>query len=410
MGIRIWILILFLIHFLTFASYCQENKDEDQKVFTVVIDPGHGGKDPGAKGKFSLEKDIALAISLKAGKYIEENIPDVNVIYTRKTDIFPALHERAKIANDANADLFLSIHVNSNPKSTPYGTSSHVLGLHRMDENFDVAKRENSVILLEDDYETRYENFDPNSPESYIMFSLMQNVYFDQSLYFSQMMQNQFRERAKRKDRGVKQQGLLVLAQTSMPGVLIETGFISNPKEEKYLMSDQGQDYLASAIYRAFKDYKVYIESVSTDELPIASAAPLQTTTESIDNKDVTPVIATETKTKEKEVPKTDSQKNLKSVNSGSVNKNSTVTFKVQIMFSENKIDLNNEMFKDFNDVEEINASGKFKYVVGSKKSYQEAIEYSKWVKSRHPDAFVVAVSDGKIIPISEALKHENTN
>lgn len=401
--------MLFLIHFLTFASYCQEIKDEDQKVFTVVIDPGHGGKDPGAKGKFSLEKDLALAISLKAGKYIEEKIPEIKVIYTRKTDIFPALHERAKIANDADADLFLSIHVNSNPKSSPYGTSSHVLGLHRMGENFDVAKRENSVILLEDDYETRYENFDPNSPESYIMFSLMQNVYFDQSLYFSQMMQNQFRERAKRKDRGVKQQGLLVLAQTSMPGVLIETGFISNPKEEKYLMSEQGQDYLASAIYRAVKDYKAYIESVSTDHLPLTSLAkPDKTETSGIEG--ITRLPAPDSINEEKALPITNSQKNLKSVKPVSDPKNSTVTFKVQIIYSEHRIDLSNDIFKDFNDVEEINASGKYKYVVGSKESYDEAIEFSKWVKSRHPDAFVVAVSEGRIIPISEALKHENTN
>ncbi len=406
MGIRNWSWIIFLFHIVTFLAISQEITTNDNKIRTVVIDPGHGGKDPGGIGKKSQEKDIALAISLKAGKYIENNFPNVKVIYTRTTDEYIQLHERAKIANDNEADLFISIHVNSNPKTSPYGTSSHVLGLHRMNENFEVAKRENSVILMEDDYETRYENFDPNSPESYIIFSLMQNVYFDQSLIFSQKVQDQFRERAQRKDRGVKQQGLLVLAQASMPGVLIETGFISNPTEEKYLMSKDGQDYLASAIYRAFREYKLYIENDS----PINQIIITENIDKTPANQDTTSVHEDSIQPKTNDSLNEASQKKLKNVNPTISSQIDGVIFKVQILFSENKIDLKSDLFNDFNDVEEISSDGKYKYVVGSKTSYQEAIEYSKWVKSRHPDAFIVAVSKGKIIPVSEAIDLENTN
>ena len=243
---------------------------------TVVIDAGHGGKDPGALGRNAKEKDIALDVALKLGALIEDNVKDVKVLYTRKSDVFVELHERAAIANQAEADLFISIHVNANSNAVPYGTSSHVLGLHRTGENFDVAVRENSVILLEEDYETRYQGFDPTSLESYIIFSVMQNTYLKHSIEFASYVQDQFRDRSKRKDRGVVQQGLLVLAQTSMPGVLIETGFISNPEEEKFLITEYGQDLIASAIYRAFKRYKQRIEENSQFTVDEAIAAQQQ--------------------------------------------------------------------------------------------------------------------------------------
>ena len=382
-SISLALIILFFL-FVMPENYCYSQlANTEHKIRTIVIDPGHGGKDPGAVGKHSKEKDIALAISLKAGKYISDNLPDVKVLFTRTTDVFPALHERAKIANDNNADLFISVHVNSNPKSSPYGTSSHVLGLHRMEENFDVAKRENSVILLEDDYETRYENFDPTSPESYIMFSLMQDVYFDQSIQFGQMVQDQFRDRAKRYDRGVRQQGLLVLAQTSMPGVLIETGFISNPKEEKYLMSDQGQDYLASAIFRAFRDYKNYIEGsvqnpVSAEvKIENPKTTHLPTTSEEVQKESELNVSESSVDKQNKTI---DTQKNTTYI--------SDILFKVQILYSEKQIELSDSVFNDFNDVQEITIDGKYKYVVGSKKEYAEAVEYSKWGKKSSPGCF----------------------
>ena len=201
---------------------------------------------------------------MKAGKYIEDNFKDVKVIYTRKTDVFIPLMERAEIANSNKADLIISIHVNSIDNKQIAGSMTLVLGLHRAGENFEVAKKENSVIMLEDNYNVKYAGFDPNDPESYIMFSLMQNLYFDQSINLAALVQDQLRQRAQRIDKGVRQQGLLVLAQSAMPGIMIETGFISNPAEESYLMSDSGQDYIASAIFRAFREYKDLVESKSS--------------------------------------------------------------------------------------------------------------------------------------------------
>lgn len=317
--------ILFILIFLTNFGLPQNNMAvNEDKIHTIVIDPGHGGKDSGAPGKVSKEKDIVLAIGLKLGKYIEENIPDVKVIYTRKTDEFIPLYRRAEIANENHADLFISIHANSNLKPDVTGTSSHVLGLHRAQENFEVAKRENSVIFYEDDYNARYENFDPNSPESYIAFSLMQFVYLDQSINLADMIQSQFRERVKRKDRGVVQQGLLVLAQTAMPGVLIETGFISNPDEEQYLNSAEGQDYIASAIFRAFRDYKSDIES-KTNGISILGLG-LDTNKQLISKKE-------------------------------NINTTNQIYFKVQVISSSSSIPPGSDIYKEYNDVEEFNTN-----------------------------------------------------
>jgi N-acetylmuramoyl-L-alanine amidase len=370
--------ILFILIFLTnIVSPGKTNHVDDYKIHTVVIDPGHGGKDSGALGKISKEKDIVLAIGLKLGKLIEENLPEVKVIYTRTTDEFIPLYRRAEIANENKADLFISIHANSNPSSEPSGASSHVLGLHRANENFEVAKRENSVIFFEDDYSSRYENFDPNSPESYIAFSLMQFVYLDQSINFADMVQTQFRERAKRKDRGVVQQGLLVLAQTSMPGVLIETGFISNPAEEQYLNSEDGQGYIASAIFRAFRDYKIDIESKNGTIIAQNKLSGTDSAKQNLHKQEDTP----------------DSLKK------------SGIYFKVQIASSSNKLLPDSDIFKDYNDVEEFTINNTYKYAVGIKFKYDEIVEYSKWVKNKYPDAFIIAVKEGQIITVQQALQ-----
>lgn len=233
------------------------------KLETIVIDPGHGGKDPGTLGKKAKEKDVALKISLKLGKYIEKNFPDVKVIYTRKDDRYVALDERAEIANRNKAQLFICIHANSLPGAPAYGTETYVMGLHKDKGNFEVAKRENSVILMDENYEQRYEGFDPKSPESYILFTLSQSVYHESSLKFAQKLEQQFKTKAGRFSRGVKQAGFLVLWRTAMPSVLIETGFLSNSKEEGFLLSDDGQDLIASGIFRAFKEYKTEIESIN---------------------------------------------------------------------------------------------------------------------------------------------------
>lgn len=233
------------------------------KVDVVVIDAGHGGKDSGTRGKKILEKDVALKIALKVGYYIEKNIPSVKVIYTRKNDTYIALDERANIANRSKADLFICIHANSMPGGRATGTETYVMGRHKDESNFDVAKRENSVILMDEDYKERYEGFDPDSPESYILFSLTQTAYQESSLLFAQQVEDQFKQRVGRVSRGVKQAGFVVLWRTTMPSVLIETGFLSHPTEEQFLAGERGQDLIASGIYRAFKEYKSEVESIN---------------------------------------------------------------------------------------------------------------------------------------------------
>ncbi|CAN5392040.1 hypothetical protein BH10BAC4_BH10BAC4_01550 [soil metagenome] len=235
----------------------------DIVVDTVVIDAGHGGKDPGTRGLFLKEKDVALKIALKVGGYIEKNLPGVKVIYTRKDDRYIALDERAEIANRNKADLFICIHANAVSKETINGTETYVMGPHKSVGNLDVAKRENSVIMLDDNYEERYEGFDPNSPESNILFSIAQSAYQESSLKFAGKVESEFKSRVGRKSHGVKQAGFWVLWRTAMPSVLIEVGFLTNNKEEKFLKEDANQNLVASGIYRAFKDYKTQVESIN---------------------------------------------------------------------------------------------------------------------------------------------------
>ncbi len=228
----------------------------------IVIDAGHGGKDPGTVGAISKEKDVALKVALQVGKYIEELMPGVEVIYTRKTDVFLELKERSNIANRNKADLFISIHCNAAPSKAAYGTETFVMGTKNFEANFDIVKRENSVILLEENYKENYEGFDPSSPESYMMFNLMHKAYLSSSISLASKVEDDFRTRVNRFSRGVKQAPLYVLWTTSMPSVLIELGFLSNANEERYLNTKDGQTYLASAIYRSIKAYKEEIEEL----------------------------------------------------------------------------------------------------------------------------------------------------
>jgi N-acetylmuramoyl-L-alanine amidase len=235
--------------------------EKDAKEFVIVIDAGHGGRDPGTLGTGVHEKDVTLQVSLELGRIIKSNIPDTKIIYTRLADKFVALYRRAEIANENRADLFISIHCNSVGGSTATrnsvkGTEIYVMGLHKNEENLEVAKRENAAILKEANYEAYYEGFDPNSPQSYILLSLRQQTHLTNSLNLAHKIDYQLRNRANRTSRGVKQAGFVVLAKTTMPSVLIELGFLSNPEEEKYLQNAQNQVYLASAIYRAVKAYK----------------------------------------------------------------------------------------------------------------------------------------------------------
>ncbi|WP_375583804.1 N-acetylmuramoyl-L-alanine amidase [Cyclobacterium xiamenense] len=237
-------------------------KKMEFKLRRIVIDAGHGGKDPGTIGATSREKDVVLALALKVGGYVEELLPEVEVIYTRTTDKFIELKERANIANRNRADLFISIHCNATSSPRVHGTETFVMGNKNFDANFEIVKRENAVILLEDDYQENYEGFDPQSPESYMMFNLMQKAYFSNSLSLAEKIETDFSTRVNRHSRGVKQAPFYVLWTTSMPSVLVEAGFLSNSSEERYLTSKTGQTYVASGIFRAIKAYKEEIESI----------------------------------------------------------------------------------------------------------------------------------------------------
>ena len=266
-------ILLFLALTLVHFSVLAQNADELYRMKTIVIDAGHGGKDPGnlGTGRYKTkEKDIALDVALRVGSYINKQFPEINVVYTRSTDVFIGLNERADIANKAKADLFLSIHCNAASNTAAYGVETYALGLHKNKENLEVAMKENSAIFLEDDYKTKYEGFDPNSAESIIALTIMQSAFLQQSLSISFYIQQQFKERVGRRDRGVKQAGFLVLRKTTMPSILIELGFLTNKGEEDFLNSEDGKAYMASAIFRGFKEYKNIVE----DPLPEGYEAP----------------------------------------------------------------------------------------------------------------------------------------
>lgn len=335
------------------------------KIKTVVIDAGHGGKDPGALGKHSREKDIALSVALKTGGYIEKNFPEIRVIYTRKTDKFIDLYKRGEIANEANADLFISIHCNANPSSKIYGAETYVLGIedNRTKRNMNVAMMENAAILLEENAEEKYGDFDPKSPEALIGLTLLQNNNLDLSLNIAGKIQRQFSERVGRKDRSVFQAGFLVLWKTSMPSVLVELGYISNSAEERFLNSKDGQVYMASAIYRAFKEYKLEFEKENSGTSEAKNTAPL-------------------------------------------VKENNGVIFKVQFYTSPRKLKTTDQRFNKVDNVSVYEHNGMYKYTSGAFTTKNEATTHQKKLKSKgYGDAFVVAFHNNKRISLSEAEK-----
>jgi N-acetylmuramoyl-L-alanine amidase len=253
--------ILQFLTFLFILIFSQNLSAQNGNGFDkIVLDAGHGGYDKGAVGNISLEKKLTLDITLKAGKLLQDSLPGIRVIYTRKKDVFVELHKRAAIANDSMADLFISVHCNSNLSPKPFGTETYVMGLHKSSENLEVAKTENAAILMEENYLNQYDGFDPNLDEDYITLNMFQSAHIEQSLDFSQIVQSKMRKVVGMYDRGVKQAGFVVLYLTTMPGILLETGFISNPAEEKFLLDPVNQDKIALAILEAVKDYKYAFE------------------------------------------------------------------------------------------------------------------------------------------------------
>ena len=348
---------------------------QTSKIQTVVIDAGHGGKDPGAVGKKAKEKDITLAVAKKVGAKIKQQNPDVKVYYTRTTDVFVELMERANIANRNDADLFISIHCNSvsnSPKTG--GAETFIMGDHRNSANLAVAKRENASILYESNAEANYGGFDPNSTEAYIAFSFIQSEFKQRSLEFAELVQNQLVGSAKRYDRGVQQAGFLVLYKTAMPSVLVELGFISNPTEEAYMQSADGQNALAAAIANAFKTYKTNFEKNSVN-------MQQEATTENKEEKVETP-----------ETPKTPE----KPVASPAVDKNKGIVYKVQFTTRSRQVDNPQNVYKNLKDVDFYEHNGVFKYTAGCFATKGEADKYLKEVLSKGYDgAFVVKFEDG---------------
>ncbi|MCX6291926.1 MAG: N-acetylmuramoyl-L-alanine amidase [Bacteroidetes bacterium] len=379
----------------------------------VVIDAGHGGHDSGCLGKKTKEKDVALAIALKLGEYIEANFKDVKVIYTRKTDVFVELFERAAIANNAKADLFICIHCNSACvydkrkkkdicNDEPNGVETWVMGLHKSEANLDVAKRENKVVLLEKDYKKQYDGFDPNSPEANIIFSLYQNTFLDQSLHFASNVEEETGKKGREK-RGVKQAGFLVLYKTYMPSVLIETGFLSNLEEEKYLSSEKGQDNMAHSIFNAFRNYKNSVESNTgdrnADEVPLKQMVkPGEDTAMKADReKDSIPTVQ---KTEPEEKMNADHEKNPGPLQP----KKDELIFAVQLVLSPGKLPAGDRKLKGMKDIREEKAGGTYKYSSGNFTSLNDAISYQGKMREKgFKDAFVIAFRNGARISMKEA-------
>ena len=374
-------LLFFLLSFIFISNNSLKAQVSNTTIKTIVIDPGHGGKDSGTMGtkRFEIyEKHVALAVSLKLGSYINKVFPEINVVYTRDKDVFLELNERTDLANNANADLFISIHCDGFTDPKPSGASVFVMGMSKLKENMDIAMRENSAIYLEDNYQQKYEGFDPKSPESYIVFSLMQNIYLNQSLKIAEEVEKEFSTRANRKSRGVKQAPFYVISRTNMPSILIECGFLTNPKEEEYLHSEIGQDYIASAIFRAFRSYKESVEII--DEKNVSKENGVS----SDDIKDET----------------VESNKKLDKVRV-------ELLYKIQIGTFLKSM-LNNQKFIDLK-AEEVKVNGTYKYFVKSGNNKENADKLkNKLRKIGFNGAFIVAFFDGKQISTKEALNLQN--
>ena len=349
-------------------------------LWCIVIDAGHGGKDPGAVGNGQQEKAINLGVALRLGRMIEEQLPDVKVVYTRRDDRFIPLADRSKIATGAGGDLFVSIHTNSSPGSAAAGTETYVMGEDKGNRNLSVVMRENSVISLEADYSSRYEGYDPNSSESLILFSLMQYAYQSQSLSLAELIQVQYAGHAQRRDKGVKQAGFLVLWRTPMPSVLTEVGFISNPAEAKFLGSAAGQEKIAAAIFRAVKEYKRRTDSRTLATGPAQEVAPKA----------------------ERAVPGSAAGQ---AAEAGTENAEKVV-FRIQVKSSLSKIAVTRSNFGDYAEgVLEKRIDGRYKYYYGSSFSYQEALLLQRRVRRSFPDAFMVAFRGGRPVPLANAIK-----
>ena len=396
------------------------------KRFTLVIDPGHGGHDAGALGTISKEKNINLAVALRFGKYVEQNLPEVRVIYTRKTDVFIPLNERANIANRANADLFISVHTNALPAGKiARGFETYTLGMHRAKDNLDVAMRENSVISMEKDYQQRYQGFDPRSSESYIIFEFIQGKNMERSVELARMIQRSVCDGANRPDKGVHQAGFLVLRETSMPGCLIELGFITTPDEERLLNNDSRVDDIARGIYEAFAKYKnKYDRSVSVPyrakdsedvNLPkiVPDQEPAPKTRVVTRGKQPKREEATPEQPK-REVKKQEPKKDVKKQEPKKEVKKAEVAdapvFKLQIFVGSRNLRKGDAHFKGETDYDSFQEGNLVKYTLGASTNYNEIYRLRKEKLDKFPEAFIIAFKNGQKYDVNQAIREFKQN
>ena len=396
------------------------------KRFTLVIDPGHGGHDAGALGAISKEKNINLAVALRFGKYVEQNLPEVRVIYTRKTDVFIPLNERANIANRANADLFISVHTNALPAGKiARGFETYTLGMHRAKDNLDVAMRENSVISMEKDYQQRYQGFDPRSSESYIIFEFIQGKNMERSVELARMIQRGVCDGANRPDKGVHQAGFLVLRETSMPGCLIELGFITTPDEERLLNDDSRVDDIARGIYEAFAKYKnKYDKSVSvpyrasdSEDVNIPKIVPDQepapktrvvTRGKQPKREEATP------EQPKREVKKQEPKKDVKKQEPKKEVKKAEIAdapvFKLQIFVGSRNLRKGDAHFKGETDYDSFQEGNLVKYTLGASTNYNEIYRLRKEKLDKFPEAFIIAFKNGQKYDVNQAIREFKQN
>lgn len=408
---RTYILYISICLWLLASPICIS--DSWGKDFVVVIDAGHGGHDPGAIGKISKEKNINLNVALKVGNLIKRNCDDVKVVYTRSKDVFIPLDRRAEIANNAKADLFISIHTNALAKNrTAKGASTWTLGLAKSEANLDVAKRENSVILYESDYQTRYAGFNPNSAESYIIFEFMQDKYMEQSVHLASLVQKQFRHTCKRVDRGVHQAGFLVLKASAMPSILIELGFISTPEEERYLNSEAGANTMANGIYRAFLNYKreheIRLTGASKTIIPAeqeeTNAPEIAQIQQDLQKENLNrqqKELVAEANTKPANASKSTSKRPIVAE---SATNDSEITFKIQILTSSKPLAKNDKRLKGLKNVDYYKEKGLYKYTYGASGDYNKVLRTKRSITPQFKDAFIIAFRNGEKMNINEAI------
>lgn len=379
-------ILLFLVSALFLMAATMPEK-ADESAFIVVLDAGHGGKDPGNLGTGKIkktEKDVALDVTLKVGQYITENYPDVKVVYTRKGDTYPELYKRVEIANESKADMFISIHCNANDNKNAYGVETFVMGLHKSEESLKNAMRENASIYLEQDHAQHYDGFDPKNPDTYIILSMRENAYLDKSISLAKNVQDQFRTRVGRKDRGVKQAGYYVISFTNMPSILVELGFLTNSEEEVFLHSEDGKTYMASAIYRAFKEFKEQ-EDIRRGRKAAEEASAANTVVETPKEKPV------EVKPPVEDIVWKDLPSGIK--------------YQVQILSSPKPLDKKGSDFKGLERVDEFKQNNVYKYLAGSTNSYKEAKRMQEFLKNKgFKDAFIIAFENGIRIELSKAI------